>query len=165
MWMIDVQSSYFNNVVSELRSVLGSTRFGGGHDLLEKSSQDRLILDERVVSDADILRIALERFRSDATNESRVDLRAALSLVRNLPFTGSDFLWPDPEGVTSNLVHLVMSASIEFAEDAVRRNDVDDVYFATDKGLRMFPGDEELLKLRAAVARRSQSSSRGERSG
>jgi hypothetical protein len=163
--MIDVQSSYFNNVVSELRSVLGSNRFGRGQDLLEKSSQDRLILDERVVSDADILRIALERFRSRATDESRVDLRAALSLVRNLPFAGSDFLWPDPEGVTSNLVHLVMSASVEFAEDAVRRNDVDNVYFATDKGLRMFPGDEELLKLRAAVARQSQSISRGEKSG
>ncbi len=165
MWMIDVQSSYFNNVVSELRTVIGSAGFGEERDLLEKSSQDRLILSERVVSDADILRIALERFRNAVTNESRVDLRAALSLVRNLPFAGSDYLWPDPEGITSNLVHLVMSASIEFAEDAVRRNDVDDVYFATDKGLRMFPGDEELLTLRAAVARQAQSTARGGKSG
>ena len=164
MWMIDVQSSYFNNVVSELRAVLGSSSVGDERDLLEKSSQDRLILDERVVSDADILRVALDRFRQGSTRETRADLRAALSLVRNLPFTGSEYLWPDPEGITSNLVHLVMSASIEFAEDAVLRNDIDDVYFATDKGLRMFPGDEELLTLRVAVARQSQSISPGGKS-
>lgn len=165
MWMVDVQSSYFNNVVSELRAALGSARSGVDQDLLGKSSQDRLILDERVVSDVDILRVALERFRRDATHETRVDLRAALSLVRNLPFTGSDYLWPDPEGITSNLVHLVMSAAIEFAHDAQFRNDIDDVYFATDKGLRMFPGDEELLTLRAAVARQSQSTASGGTSG
>lgn len=162
MWMVDVQSSYFNNVVSELRAVLGDA---GRFELLDKTAQDRLILDERVVSDADILRHALTRFRRHATDESRHDLQAALSLVRSLPFAGSDYLWPDPEGVTSNLVHLVMSASLEFAEDARARGDVDGVYFATDKGLRMFPGDDELLNLRALVARQGRPSVHGGRSG
>lgn len=165
MWMIDVQSSYFNNVVSELRAVLVMGSDGGRFDLLDKTAQDRLVLDERVVSDADILRHALSRFRQDLTNESRLDLRAALSLVRGLPFAGADYLWPDPEGVTSNLVHLVMSASLEYADDALHRGDVDGVYFATDKGLRMFPGDEELLNLRALVARQGRPSVHGGRSG
>ncbi|MFM8867213.1 MAG: hypothetical protein ACKOFZ_02875 [Ilumatobacteraceae bacterium] len=162
MWMVDVQSSYFNNVVSELRAVLGDA---GRFELLDKTAQDRLVLDERVVSDADILRHALTRFRTDATDESRLDLQAALSLVRSLPFAGSDYLWPDPEGITSRLVHLVMSASLEFAEDARGRGDVDGVYFATDRGLRMFPGDEELLNLRASVLRQGRPSVRGGRSG
>ena len=165
MWMIDVQSSYFNNVVSELRAVLGVGSDAGRFDLLDRSAQDRLVLDERVVSDADILRHALSRFRQDVTNESRLDLRAALSLVRSLPFAGADYLWPDPEGITSNLVHLVMSASLEYADDALHRGDVDGVYFATDKGLRMFPGDEEMLNLRTLVARQGRPSVHGGRSG
>ena len=162
MWMVDVQSSYFNNVVSELRAVLGDA---GRFELLDKTAQDRLILDERVVSDADILRHALTRFRHQATDESRLGLQAALSLVRSLPFAGSDYLWPDPEGITSNLVHLVMSAALELAEDARGRGDVDGVYFATDRGLRMFPGDEELLTLRASVLQQGRQSVHGGRSG
>ncbi len=165
MWMVDVQSSYFNNVVSDLRSVLASASSRDRCDLLEKTSQDRLILDDRVISDADVLRSALGRFRDRITDQSRDELRAALSLVRNLPFTGSDYLWPDPEGITSNLVHLVMSAALEFAEEALDREDIDGVYFATDKGLKVFPGDEELLRLRAAVARRARAPVHGETSG
>jgi hypothetical protein len=165
MWMVDVQSSYFNNVVSDLRGVLASANSRGRCDLLDKTSQDRLILDDRVISDADILRSALACYRDRITDQSRNDLRAALSLVRNLPFSGSDYLWPDPEGITSNLVHLVMSAATEFAEEALDRQDVDDVYFATDKGLKVFPGDEDLLRLRAAVARRTRVQARGETSG
>lgn len=108
--------------------------------------------------------ISLTRYRDRITDQSRNDLRAALSLVRNLPFSGSDYLWPDPEGITSNLVHLVMSAATEFAEEALDRQDVDDVYFATDKGLKVFPGDEDLLRLRAAVARRTRVQALGETS-
>lgn len=165
MWIVDVHSSYFNNVVSDLRASLASFSSNERFDLLERTERDRLVLDNRIVSDADVLRSALHRFRAMTTPETRDALRSALSLVRNLPFSGSDYLWPDPEGITSNLVHLVMSASLEFAEDALGRSDIDGVYFATDKGLKVFPGDEELLSLRAAVSRKASVIVRDGRSG
>jgi hypothetical protein len=80
---------------------------------------------------------------------ARVD--QALAWVRDLPFAGSDYLWPDEEGLTSHAVHLIVSAARHSAEWHLEAGDADAVVAATRAGLRALRGDEDLLALRARV--------------
>lgn len=147
MWMMDIKDSYFNNVVTGLRQTLAEACGLDRRTVLQLDSYDRLSLSIAVVSDAELLRVALDNFRDTQTQETSRYLRDALSLVRDLPFSGTDYLWPDAEGITSNLVHLVHEACIDLAGYAELHGRTDLAEFAYGVVLRIFPGDESILKL------------------
>jgi hypothetical protein len=154
MWDADVRGSTFNNVVSDLRRSLGSV---DGRLLLDRSPDDRMRLAPSVVSDAEVLETALVRFRHSPDDGDA--LRSALACVRDLPFAGAGYLWPDTEGITSSLVLLVVRAADALARSALERGDVDEVYWATGRGLSVLRNHEGLVELRMrAHASRGDSS-------
>ena len=65
-----------------------------------------------------------------------------------MPFAGTGYLWPDAEGITSNLVLLATSAATELAGHFLSMGDIDGVFWATGQGLKVLPGHEELIALR-----------------
>ena len=75
-------------------------------------------------------------------------LRPAVELIRDMPFAGTGYLWPDAEGITSNLVLLATSAATELAGHYLSMGDIDGVFWATGQGLKVLPGHEELIALR-----------------
>lgn len=143
MWDADVRGSTFNNVVSDLRRSLGTV---DGRLVLERSPDDRLRLSSNVASDAELLETALVRFRRSP--EEAEPLRAALACVRDLPFAGSDYIWPDTEGITSSMVLLVVRASEALARSALDRGDIDEVFWATGRGMSVLRNHEGLIELR-----------------
>lgn len=154
MWDAEVRGATFNNVVSDLRRSLGTS---DGRLLLDRSPDDRLLLAPSVVSDAELLETALVRFRRSPDDGD--ELRTALARVRDLPFAGSDYLWPDTEGITSSLVLLVVRATEALARAALEHGDIDDVFWATGRGLSVLRNHEGLVELRMrAHASRGDSS-------
>ena len=75
-------------------------------------------------------------------------LRYVLGLIRGMPFEGTAYLWPDPEGITSELVMLATGLATALAERCLARGDLDGVVWATGQGLRVLPGHEGLIALR-----------------
>lgn len=148
MWESDVQNATFNNIVSDLRTGLQAFYAGAGAVGLEKSFDEHLRFDTGIISDADLLDRALTAYLDSDGELQRSDLRAALRMVREMPFLGADYLWPDPEGITSNIVHLIVSASRVVAEDALERDEFDEVFFATGQGLKVLRNHEGLIGLR-----------------
>ena len=65
-----------------------------------------------------------------------------------MPFAGTSYLWPDAEGITSNLVLLAMSACTELAEHAPLDGRHRTRLRATGQGLTVLPGHEGLIALR-----------------
>lgn len=106
------------------------------------------MIDDRVVSDAALLRHALQRAQGLPPAEVISWLRWPVSLLRGLPFQGAVYRWPDPEGLTSELVMLSTSASATLAQAYLEVSDLPGVMWATGQGLRVLPGDEELIALR-----------------
>jgi hypothetical protein len=109
---------------------------------------DELSLHEEVIADADVVRRRVERGRTVGGSEAMDLLRPAVELVNELPFTGTSYLWPDAEGITSNLVLLATNATAEYAKLALAAGDVDGVFWATGRGLRVLAGQEALIALR-----------------
>ncbi len=68
--------------------------------------------------------------------------------MRELPFAGTSYLWPDPEGITSELVVLATTTCRRYAELALERGDVEQVFWATSRGLAVLAGQEALIGLR-----------------
>jgi hypothetical protein len=155
MWESDVQNATFNNVVSDLRTGLQQSFGGVGRESIVKSFDDYLKFDDGIVSDVDVLERALHDFSSGRCD--REVLLAALRMVNDMPFLGADYLWPDPEGITSNIVHLVVTASTAAAEDALGCDDFEGVFFATGQGLKVLHNHEGLIGLRMrAYAKRGE---------
>lgn len=148
MWESDVRNATFNNIVSDLRTGLQRFYVGAGIAALEKSFDEQLRLNVGIVSDADLLAHALHAYTDLHGEPERIALVAALRMVREMPFLGADYLWPDPEGITSNIVHTIVSAASIVAEDALDRHDFDEVFFATGQGLKVLRNHEGLISLR-----------------
>ena len=98
--------------------------------------------------DADLVEDRLAHARVQPPSQAIETLRPAVELVRDMPFAGTSYLWPDAEGITSNLVLMAITATAEFASHALSLGDTDGVFWATGKGLRVLPGHEELIALR-----------------
>lgn len=148
MWDTNVQNATFNNVVSDLRTALQGSMEDAGDVALEKTFDERLVLHGSIVADVDLLEFAVQSYRNDPNENTRENLRSTLSLVRDMPFLGADYLWPDPEGITSNIVHTVVTASQLLAEDALTRGESWGVFSATGQGLKVLHGHEGLIGLR-----------------
>jgi hypothetical protein len=149
LWDADVRDATFANVVSEARRAPARhVPPPEGEEWLERTLTERLPLHRLVVSDADIVRARLAHARLQPPQQAIDTLRPAVALIRDVPFAGTDFNWPDPEGITSNLVLLATSAATELAAHLLSMGDVDGVFWATGQGLTVLPGQEELIALR-----------------
>lgn len=152
LWEQPIQDSTFANVVSDARRGLANLVVPpAGEEWLGRTLSEHLPLHRLIVSDAALL-TARRRW---ATGRAAIDaapvLRAGLELVRDAPFTGSGVLWADSEGVTSNLLLLVVGAATDLAECYLELGQPDEVFWATAKGLCALPGHEELIALRMRV--------------
>jgi hypothetical protein len=149
LWDLDVRDATFANVVSEARRGLARlVAPPDGEEWVARTLTEQLPVHELVVTDADLVEDRLAHARVEPPNQAIETLRPAVELVRDMPFAGTSYLWPDAEGITSNLVLLAITATAEFAAHALSLGDTDGVFWATGKGLRVLPGHEELIALR-----------------
>lgn len=149
LWEISVQDATFNNVVSGLRRGLASGLVGVEQiEFLPKTFTDHLSIHGSVITDVDVLNNAVSLAKNRGDRESWFGLLDALDRVRDLPFTGTDYLWPDSEGITSNFILSVITGSIMAAEHALQQGDTEGVFWATGQGLKVLHGHEELVALR-----------------
>ena len=149
LWEISVQDATFNNVVSGLRRGLASGSVGiDPIEFLPKTFTDHLSIHGSVITDVDVLNNAVSLVKNRCDRESWFGLTDALDRVRDLPFAGSDYLWPDSEGITSNFILSVITGAIMAAEYALQQGDTEGVFWATGQGLKVLHGHEELVALR-----------------
>jgi two-component SAPR family response regulator len=144
LWEIDVKDATFHNVLSELRHGLSSVGLPEG---ARRVTKQRLFLDERVSTDADVLREMLLNAESSADVGPIHYLRETLSMVQGLPFGSMGYAWADAEGITSTLVWRVTRAVELVARYAAAEGDRTALLEAVSAGLRMSPGDDDFLAL------------------
>jgi hypothetical protein len=169
MWEGRVAASTFANVVSDARRSLARAVPAEDGDWIERTMTEELRLASGIVSDAELMGevrdlIAGRGPGSDSdgwaphgqdshgqvpdNQHVEARLRDVLGLIRGMPFEGTAYLWPDPEGITSELVMLATGLAMELAERCLARGDLDGVVWATGQGLRVLPGHEGLIALR-----------------
>jgi hypothetical protein len=149
LWELDVRDATFANVVSEARRGLG--RLVPPRDdveWLERTLNEQLPLHPAVVTDAQLIEERLRAATLQPPAQAIETLRPAVELVRDMPFAGTSYLWPDAEGLTSNLVLLATSVSVELAAHGLSTGDIELVFWATSRGLKVLPGHEESIGLR-----------------
>ena len=149
LWELEVRDATFANVVSDARrSLARAVPPADGEEWVARTLTDQLPLHPRVLTDADLLRLRLDDSRDRVPHQAIEVLRPGVALIRDLPFAGTDFLWPHAEGLTSSLTLLATTAATELARHHLTVGDVDGVFWATGQGLRALPGHEELIGLR-----------------
>jgi nucleoid-associated protein YgaU len=149
LWELDVRDATFANVVSEARRALGRlVPPPDDEEWLARTLNESLPLHARVVTDADLIRQRVEHAQVAPPAHAIDVLRPAVEMIHGLPFAGSSYLWPDADGLTSNLVLLSTTAAAELAAHALSMGDTDLVFWATGQGLKVLPGHEELIGLR-----------------
>ena len=148
LWDLDVRGATFTNVVSEARRAIVKVVPLPGDDWIERSQPESLRLHSLVVCDADLVQARLTAARQRPAAAAIAILRPGVELLGDLPFAGTDYLWPDAEGITSALTLLATAAATELAHRYLEVGDVDGVFWATGQGLRVLAGHEELIALR-----------------
>lgn len=149
LWEQDVRDATFANVVSEARrSMARLVEPPAGEEWVGRSMSDLLPLHGGVVTDVEVLELALGAARLQPPDQAIVTLTPAVELIRGMPFEGAAYLWPDAEGLTSNLILLTTSAAAELAAHCLSVGDIEGVFRATGCGLAVLPGHEELIGLR-----------------
>ncbi len=149
LWDIRVQASTFSNVVSDARRSLGRA-VPIDDDWIPRTHTEDLSVIPGVVSDVELIANARRRVVAYGADPQGViaELGPLLAGVRGMPFAGTAYLWPDAEGITSELVIEATSAAAELASAYLDIGDLDGVLRATAIGLRVLPGHEELIGLR-----------------
>ncbi len=156
LWELDVRDATFANVVSEARRALGRlVPPPDGDEWVGRTLTESLPLHERVVSDADLIRQRVKHAQVAPPAHAIDVLRPAVQMINGLPFAGSSYLWPDADGLTSNLVLLATTAASELAAHALSVGDTELVFWSTGQGLKVLPGHEELIALRMRAHARS----------
>jgi LysM repeat protein len=149
LWATDVRDATFANVVSEARRALAAHAAApGDEEWIGRTGGDRLSLHAGVITDAELLAAALARARRLDGTEAVDVLRDGLGHVRDVPFSGTDYLWPDGEALPSNLVVLVTTAAAEMATLCLALGDAPGAFWATSQGLKVLPAHDELVCLR-----------------
>ena len=119
-------------------SIAGTTRAAPAWRGVGRPHVDRLAAaPPAVVTDADLLEHALIASRARPPAEAIAILRPAVDSIAGLPFEGTSYLWPDAEGLTSHLILLATSAASELAAHCLAAGDIDGVFEATGRGLRV----------------------------
>ena len=146
---LDVRDATFANVVSDARRSLARAVVPAeGAEWIGRTLTEQLPLHAHVVTDAELLRRRLDHSRGLPPRHAIELLRPGVALVRDLPFAGTDYLWPHAEGITSALAVLAVSAYDYLGEAVESLGDVDGVFWSTGQGLLALPGHEELIGLR-----------------
>ncbi len=149
LWEVNVQDATFTNVVSDARRSLGrAVPLVDEGEWLSRTLTDALPLHRSMTTDGELLEFAINSVNNQDDADALASLHEALGMVRDLPFSGANYIWPDAEGITTRLTLLVMTAAVLAAELYLERGDTDGVFWATGQGLRVLPGHEELLALR-----------------
>ncbi len=149
LWELDVRDATFANVVSEARRALARlVAPPEGEEWVARTLNEQLPLHELVVTDARLIEARLDAARLEPPAQAIETLRPAVEMIRDIPFAGTSYLWPDAEGLTSSLVLLAISTAAEMAGHALSVDDIDTVFWATGRGLAVLPGHEELISLR-----------------
>ena len=149
LWEVNVQDASFTNVVSDVRRSLGrASQLVESEEWLARTLTDAMPLHESVTTDGELLEAGIHRALSLDGDSALVELRGALEYVRDLPFSGTNYLWTDSEGITTQLTLSVMTAAVMASKLYLERGDTEGVFWATGRGLKVLPGHEELLALR-----------------
>ena len=149
LWDQQVRDATFANVVSDARRAMGrAVTPPTGEEWIERTLTEQLPLHVMVTSDAELLRARLDASRGLPVHEAIELLRPGVEWIADLPFAGTGYLWPDAEGITSALTLLATAAATELARHCLSIGDVDGVFWATGRGLRVLSGHEELIGLR-----------------
>lgn len=144
LWEFNVNDSTFSTVVSDMRRSLSDLSPTISRDeWVPVTFTDDIPLSPMVVTDAELLQNALQKFRNNAENIE--ELLLYLGWIRDVPFAGTSYSWADLDGSTTRLVILAMNASREVAQWAAINNHHRAREIAVAAGLRLMPGDEELL--------------------
>ena len=149
LWEFTVADATFTNVVSDIRRTLKQTELLSPlEEWIPRTFSDHLPFHHSIVSDGEVLRACIAKAQNLSPDAAVVELHRGLELVRDLPFSGTGYLWPDAEGITSQLVITVITAAIMSAELDLQRGRPDGVFWATAQGLKVLGAHEELFALR-----------------
>ena len=149
LWNAAVKDATFSNITAEVRRALSIVQQPESEgQWLGITLTDELPLAPTIISDSGILKCALDHARTKPEEDGVGALREALDLVRGTPFSGSNYIWPDYIGVSSDVAVMIVRASMLMAEMCREAGDLEGVYWATAKGLLALPGHEELVAIR-----------------
>ncbi|GBL19997.1 hypothetical protein EMGBS4_00570 [Acidimicrobiaceae bacterium] len=165
LWEVNVADATFTNVVSDARRALNQTHLiSNGEEWLPRTFNDQLPFHVSIISDGEILESCIALAQELSPSQAIDQLHRGLELVRDLPFSGTGYLWPDAEGITSQLVLNIITASAMAGELDLQRGEIEGVFWATAKGLKVLGAHEELiaLRMRAHALRGDLAGVRGE---
>lgn len=149
LWDLDVRDSTFANVVSEARRALARlVEPPEGDEWVGRTMTDSLPLHPLVVTDVDLIEHALETARLQPPNLAIETLAPAVEWVTGVPFEGTSYLWPDAEGITSDLVLRAITVTNALAAHCLSVGDIDGVFAATGRGLQVLPAHEDMIAVR-----------------
>ncbi len=149
LWQVNVQDATFANVVSDARrSLARSLAPTDGHDWIARNMGDRIPLHDSVLTDVELVEARLAWARRCDGSAAIDVLRPAVDMLRDQPYAGTDYMWPDEDALPSGLTHLATSTTTELAKRCLEAGDIDGVFAATATGLRILPGHDELVCLR-----------------
>ena len=149
LWEFTVADATFTNVVSDIRRTLNHTDLLSPlEEWIPRTFSDQLPFHHSIISDGELLQACIIRAQELSPEAAVAELHRGLDLVRDLPFAGTGYLWPDAEGITSQLVMTVITAACMAAEIDLQRGHIDGVFWATAQGLKVLGAHEELFALR-----------------
>lgn len=149
LWESDVRDSTFTNIVSEARRATTQLQAPAeGRPWLHRTLTEELVIDAEVTSDAEILRATLRQVDDQGIEPMVAEAERAVSMIRGMPFEGTTYLWPEAEGISSDLIMVATSLAALLAIYHLKHGDVAGVFRATAAGLLALPGHEELIALR-----------------
>ena len=149
IWDGDVADTTFSTVISSMRRGLSAIDSSvPATEWSPPTYSDELSLSSRILTDDRLIACALREFREDKSVAGR--LLTYLPWVRDVPFAGTGYSWADLDGTTTRLVILAMAASREVATWALENGNMEALSVAVSAGLRVMPGDEELLSLQSS---------------
>lgn len=150
LWQVDVSDSTFSTIVSDMRRGIADMALSlERSEIVPTTYSDELVLSKRVTTDYDLLRSALHEFREDPMNYR--NLVRELKGIRDSPFSGTAYEWADLDGTTTRLIITAMQAALELAEYARMIGDGESMQIAVAAGLRVMPGNEELLQFQKSI--------------
>lgn len=149
LWEFTVADATFTNVVSDIRRTLNHTDvLSPLEEWIPRTFSDQLPFHHSIISDGELLQACIIKAQELPPEAAVGELHRGLDLVRDLPFAGTGYLWPDAEGITSQLVMTVITAASMAAEIDLQRGYIDGVFWATAQGLKVLGAHEELFALR-----------------
>ncbi len=149
LWSENIQDATFSNVVSDLRRSLNTSAGVLENDeWIPRTFTNQMTINEKVVTDAAIIGKFLKLYIDTPNEINRRQLEESLSFVRDLPFAGMNYVWADAEGITTSHVVTTVQAAVLLGEYAISVDDIESLFYVTEKGLRVLPGHEELVALR-----------------